>query len=92
MQWVRRFILHHDKRRPAEMGADEVRSFLNYLTVQRRVSASTRNQPLSALASLSAHVLGCPLPPFKDLQPARLRPRLPTVLTRDEGSRAGCVV
>ncbi len=24
VQWVRRFILHHDKRHPAEMGAVEV--------------------------------------------------------------------
>ena len=25
VQWIRRFILHHHKRHPAEMGAGEVR-------------------------------------------------------------------
>ena len=47
--WVRRFILFHGKRHPAEMGKPEVEAFLSYLAVTRRVSPSTQNQALQAI-------------------------------------------
>ena len=47
--WIRRFILFHGKRHPAEMGAPEVAQFLSSLAVEGRVAASTQNQALSAL-------------------------------------------
>ena len=47
--WIRRFILFHRKRHPAEMGAAEVESFLSSLATDRRVAASTQNQALAAL-------------------------------------------
>ncbi|MDQ3309285.1 MAG: phage integrase N-terminal SAM-like domain-containing protein, partial [Gemmatimonadota bacterium] len=31
--WVRRFILFHGKRHPAQMGGAEVRAFLTHLAV-----------------------------------------------------------
>jgi hypothetical protein len=49
---VRRFILFHDKRHPAEMGAAEVAAFLTHLAVDRQVSASTQNQAKSAILYL----------------------------------------
>src|SRR3989338_2003981 len=52
VDWARRFILFHNKRHPKEMGAEEVRDFLNYLAVERNVSASTQNQAKSALLFL----------------------------------------
>ncbi|MBI5753073.1 MAG: phage integrase N-terminal SAM-like domain-containing protein [Hydrogenophilales bacterium] len=33
--WVRRFILFHEKRHPAEMGAAEVEQFLTHLAVYK---------------------------------------------------------
>nr|WP_277874101.1 phage integrase N-terminal SAM-like domain-containing protein [Pseudanabaena cinerea] len=30
VQWVRRFILFHNKRHPSEMGGDEVNAFLTF--------------------------------------------------------------
>ena len=47
--WVRRYILFHDKRHPGALGAEEVSRFLSHLAEERRVSASTQNQALSAL-------------------------------------------
>ncbi len=41
IEWVRRFVLFHGKRHPAEMGQTEVEAFLSHLEVERRVSAST---------------------------------------------------
>jgi len=62
MQWVKRFILFHDKRHPQEMGTTEVEAFLTHLAVNGHVSASTQNQALSALLFLYKEVLGIDLP------------------------------
>jgi len=39
--WVKRFILFNGKRHPRDMGPCEVQQFLEYLAVEKRVSAST---------------------------------------------------
>jgi integron integrase len=82
--WIRRYILFHGKRHPAELGAPEVTRFLSYLAVDGRVAASTQNQALSALLFLYKHVLGVELPWLDDLVRARRPARLPVVLSRDE--------
>ena len=82
--WIRRFILFHDKRHPAEMGAPEVAQFLSSLVVEGRVAASTQNQALSALLFLYRYVLHQELPWLDDVVRARRPKHLPIVLTRDE--------
>ncbi|HSB41277.1 MAG TPA: integron integrase [Methylomirabilota bacterium] len=82
--WIRRFILFHDKRHPAAMGAPEITRFLSALAVQRNVAASTQNQALSALLFLYREVLKQELPWLDDLVRAKTRERIPVVLTRDE--------
>src|SRR5262245_469726 len=57
VQWIRRFILFHDKRHPQAMGAAEVRQFLTDLAVAHQVAASTQNKALSALVFLYKEVL-----------------------------------
>jgi hypothetical protein len=59
--WVRRFILFHGKRHPAEMGEAEVAAFLTHLALQADSAASTQNQALNALVFLYRSVLGRPL-------------------------------
>ena len=41
LNWVKRFILFHDKRHPKELGAPEIRAFLTHLAVHEQVEAST---------------------------------------------------
>jgi integron integrase len=82
--WIRRFILFHGKRHPAEMGAPEVTQFLSALAVEGQVAASTQNQALSALLFLYRHVLHQDLPWLDDIVRARRPKHLPVVLTRDE--------
>jgi integron integrase len=84
VQWIRRFILFHNKRHPREMGAAEVEAYLSHLAVNRRVSASTQNQALSALLFLYKQVLEFDLPWLENVERATKPKRLPTVLTRDE--------
>jgi integron integrase len=84
VQWVRRFILHHNKRHPAEMGAAEVEAFLTHLAVAGNVAASTQNQARSALLFLYKEVLGVELPWLDGVEQAKKPRRLPVVLTQDE--------
>jgi integrase len=83
VDWARRFILFHNKRHPAEMGATEIRAFLTHLTQDRNISASTQNQALSAILFLYRHVLHKEIEPIL-LSTAKRPERLPTVLTRQE--------
>jgi integron integrase len=84
VDWVRRFILFHRKRHPAEMGAAEIRDFLSHLAVDRGVSASTQNQAKSALLFLYREVLKVELPWLDEVVVAKSAKRLPVVLTQVE--------
>jgi integron integrase len=84
VDWVRRFILFHGKRHPAEMGAGEVEAFLTHLAVEGQVAASTQTQAKSALLFLYREVLGSELPWLNAVESARRSQRLPVVLTEDE--------
>lgn len=50
--WIKRFILFHDKRHPLDLGIPEVEAFLSSLAVERHVAASTQNQALAAILFL----------------------------------------
>ena len=84
VDWVRRYILFHGKRHPADMGADEVAAFLSDLAVNRQVSASTQNQAKAALLFLYKQVLQQDLPWLSEVVAAKQSRRLPVVLTQRE--------
>ncbi|MDP1709177.1 MAG: integron integrase [Gammaproteobacteria bacterium] len=87
MDWIKRFILFHDKRHPEKMAVAEVEAFLSHLAVAREVSASTQNQAKSALLFLYKEVLGIELPWLENVTRAKTPQRLPVVLTEDEVRR-----
>lgn len=82
--WVRRYILFHGKRHPAEMGKEEVEAFLTYLATRRAVSPSTQNQALQALLFLYRFVLDVELPWLDDVIRAKPKKRVPVVLSQLE--------
>lgn len=84
VNWARRFILHHGKRHPSELGGQDVTAFLADLADHRQVSASTQNQALCALLFLYRAVLRQPLPDRLELPQPRQSTYLPVVLTRTE--------
>ncbi len=57
MQWIRRYILFHNKRHPSEMNGIELNTFLAYPAVDEKVAASTQNQVLCAILFLYREVL-----------------------------------
>lgn len=82
--WIRGFVRHFDRRQPRQMGAAEVQAYLSMLANERRVSASTHNQALSALLFLYRVVLKQELPWLDQIERPRRPQRLPVVLTVDE--------
>ena len=84
VDWIRRFILFHGKRHPAEMGAPEVEAFLTHLAVQGKVAASTQNQALNAIVFLYRQVLKKELGWLEGVERAKKPARLPVVFTREE--------
>src|SRR5687767_11761167 len=84
--WIRRFILFHGKRHPAEMGPDEVVAFLTHLAVEQQVSASTQMQALSALIFVYKVMIQKPLPHLELVRASKPR-KLPVVLSAEEVGR-----
>ncbi len=83
--WTRSYILFHKKRHPKEMGTLEIRQFITHLVTEKKVSASTQNQALSAILFLYRHVLHVQL---DELELNAIRPQraksLPVVLSKEE--------
>ncbi|MBI4005460.1 MAG: phage integrase N-terminal SAM-like domain-containing protein [Gammaproteobacteria bacterium] len=53
IQWIKRYLLFHNKTHPRDLGESEISAFLTNLAVKKHVSASTQNQALSALLFLN---------------------------------------
>jgi integron integrase len=84
VDWIKRFVLHFDKRHPSEMGGREVEAFLTHLAVHGKVAAATQNQAKSALLFLYREVLEQDLPWLENVEKAKAPKRLPVVLTQTE--------
>ncbi len=84
VSWTRQFVRFHGLRHPRDLGPAEVRGFLSDLALRRRVSASTQNQALAALAFLYRDVLHIGLPWLEGVERAKRARRLPVVLSREE--------
>ena len=92
LKWIKRFIAFHGNKHPREMGAPEVTAFLSHLAVDRKVTASSQNQALSAILFLYKKVLGIELPWMVDIVRAKRSRRMPVVLTRGEVEKVlGCM-
>ena len=89
LYWIRFFIRWSatqsgGMRHPRELGVTDVEAFLSMLANERKVSASTHNQALSALLFLYREVLGIDLPWLKNIGRPQQTKRIPSVLTKDE--------
>lgn len=85
VQWVKSYILFHNKRHPQEMGISEIRRFMTYLVSEKNVSSSTQNQALSAILFLYRHVLHIQLDEtgLGEIRPQKAK-SLPVVLSKEE--------
>ena len=90
LHWVRFYVRWHGRngemRHPRDMGTAEVEAFLNMLANERKVSASTHNQALSAILFLYREVLGIDLPWLDGVNRPAQKRRIPSVLTKEDVS------
>jgi integron integrase len=84
VSWIRRFNVFHGKKHPSQMGGDEIGRYLTYLAVERKVSASTQNQALSALVFLYRQVLRVDPGAVEHVPHAHGPMRMPVVLSVEE--------
>jgi integron integrase len=82
--WLFSYIAFHNGRDPREMSGGDIVKYLEYLAVERNISASTQNLALNALVFFYQEVLHRPLGELVDFTRARRSRRLPVVLSRQE--------
>ena len=87
LEWVRRFLIFAQPASRADLRWWQVKEYLEYLTLKRRVASSTLNQALSALQFLFRGVLKRKAGGMEDVKRPAQGQRLPTVLTREEVGR-----
>jgi len=83
LDWIKRYIVFHNKKHPAEMGEKEINQFLNHLAVKENVSASTQNLALCAIIFLYKHILKKD-PGELNFTWAKKGKKLPVVFSRTE--------
>ncbi|HSR18379.1 MAG TPA: integron integrase [Ignavibacteriaceae bacterium] len=84
--WIKRFIYFHNKKHPKEMGAEEIRDFINHLAVKNNVSAATQNQALNGILFLYKEILKKDIGWINEIKFAHKKRHLPLVLTKQEAT------
>jgi len=82
--WIKRFVFFHNKRHPNEMGAEEIKAFINNLADEHHVSSSTQNQALQGILFLYKNILKKDLGWIADIKYTTRIKHLPVVFSRSE--------
>jgi len=82
--WIKRFIIFNNKIHPDNLGAEEIKNFINYLAVSRHVSSSTQNQALQGVLYLYKNVLKKEVGWIEDIKHATRVKHLPVVFSKRE--------
>lgn len=84
VNWIKRYIIYHNKIHPQKLGKDEIRAYLNYLAVERNVSASTQNQALQGILFLYKNILHKDVGWIDDIKRPSTPKHIPVVFTKSE--------
>ena len=82
--WVKRFLAFHHPVVPQKLSSHHISEFLEFLAVQRHVSASTQNQTLNALSFFYKNILNIDITDQLSFARAKKPQRLPVVLSREQ--------
>jgi integron integrase len=82
--WMKKFQTFTHSRPPAMLSTDDVKNFLTFLAVKKRVSATTQNQAFNSLLFFYRHVLQKEFGQVEGVVRAKRKPYIPVVLSRDE--------
>jgi integron integrase len=82
--WVRKFQNFTRSKPPENLSSQEVKEFLTFLAVQRKVSATTQNQAFNSLLFFYRYVLKKEFGKIDGVVRAKRKPYIPVVLSRKE--------
>ena len=85
--WIQQFAKHVGTSNLAELGAEQIKAFLDGLALNHCLSASSQRQALNALVFLYREVFGKDLGDFSDYHHAKARSHMPVWLTHEEMDR-----
>ncbi len=83
-EWLVRFFQYHHWNNIAELGLSDISDYLEYLALHRKVSSATQKVALNSLVFFYREVLGHDVEGIYAYTRSRTRPRIPTVLSRNE--------
>jgi len=83
-QWMRQLQTFTRSKDPRSLSSADVKEFLTFLAVTRKVSASTQNQAFNALLFFYRHVLHKEFGKVEGVVRAKRKPYIPVVLSREE--------
>ena len=85
--WAEKFKYYTKSKLPASITTDDVKAFLTFLAVKKKVSASSQNQAFNALSFFSRHALKKEFGKIEGVVRVKRKPYLPVVLSREEVDR-----
>jgi integron integrase len=87
LRWYRDFSVRSGLREGVAIKAEDLKSYLDYLAMERAVASSTQKQALNALVFVAQRVFGIDLGDIGDFVKAKNRKRIPVVMTKEETRR-----
>ncbi|HCB12167.1 MAG TPA: integron integrase [Gammaproteobacteria bacterium] len=85
--WTQKFQTFTKSKDPSSLSMDDVKGFLSFLAVTKKVAASSQNQAFNALLFLFKHVLEKEFGNVEGVVRAKRKPSIPVVLSREEVDR-----
>ncbi len=85
--WLQKFQNFTKSKEIGQLSPLDVKAFLTFLAVEKKVSSSSQNQAFNALLFFFRQVLKTELGDLQDVPRAKRKPYIPVVLSRDEIDR-----
>jgi integron integrase len=82
--WAEKLRYYVKEKPPETLNTEDVKDFLTFLAVQKKVSASSQNQAINALRFFFRHVLKKEFGKSEGVAFAERKPNIPVVLSRHE--------
>ena len=87
ISWMRRFRAYVRSKPCRELEEQDLKDYLSFLAVERKVAAATQRLAFNALLFLYRHILGIEIRGLATVVSSRIPRTLPVVLTKDELGR-----
>jgi integron integrase len=82
--WIKRYVIFHNKKHPTEMGVAHIKLFISHLAVKEQVSAATQNSALNALCYLYKEVLKIEVDGLEKIKRPCVKGNVAAILSEEE--------